>query len=139
MSTIVIDTSSVDDLAAHLRQFAPARLGTFKAAMPDIGKLFAAEIVARTGYSKRIPRSVQVLARSGSVVIRVGGSKAANAVPIENRGRGFVRHPVFEVSTWTNKNSHPAFMGPSALAKAEAGTEVLIEALDEALHEAGFE
>jgi hypothetical protein len=47
------------------------------------------------------------------VRILVGGPNAPNAAPIENHGKGHVRHPVFgDREDFTDKNSRPAFAEP---------------------------
>jgi hypothetical protein len=57
------------------------------------------------------------------VKITFGGDAAPNAAPIENRGKGFVRHPTFGrkdgPNDWTSKNSHPAFMATALAAHQE--------------------
>jgi len=64
--------------------------------------------------------------------------KAPNAVPIENHGKGFVRHPVFvpkselpgPPGSWTDKHSHPSFLAAAAKGKEEEMAKSFEELLD---------
>lgn len=62
--------------------------------------------------------------------IQFGGDAAPDAAPIENKGKGFVRHPVFgNKDVWTAKNSHPPFLGPAFEEDREEAMAVLDEAV----------
>ena len=56
------------------------------------------------------------------------------AMPIENRGEGNILHPVFakkgsaryaDKASWSNKNSHPAFMAPALEAHREEVLQII--------------
>jgi hypothetical protein len=90
----------------------------------------------RAAYSDRIPDSAHIqVTASGNVKIVFD---APNAAPIENKGRGFVRHQTFGHDPWTEKNSHPAFASPAlealgpqvALAIEAALTDAVARALE---------
>jgi len=128
------DTGEIKRLAerigASMRVVRPAfRHSALGAAMPVL-----ADARARASYSHRIPAAMRVRMVGNLVVeIIVDGNAAPDAAPIENKGRGFVRHPTFARGGdrsqwhWTNKNSHPAFLRP-ALDAHRAEVELAIEA-----------
>jgi hypothetical protein len=107
------------------------------------GELVAADIKQRASFSKRIPSSVVLRTTGANFKITVGGAAAPNAVPIENRGKGFVRHPTYsprpavdEKVGWTSKNSHPAVGAPALEAQADKIVEVVMGQLDAAVAKA---
>jgi hypothetical protein len=116
--SIIVDTKALSRLAADLRLAAPEAWKACRVALKAAGEIVAADARARTSYSSRIPGSVKVRTTSGgNVKVVAGGARAENAAPIENRGKGFVRHPVFgDREDWTAKNSRPAFLAPALAA-----------------------
>jgi hypothetical protein len=135
--TIHVDLASFKHLARDIRRAAPGLSAELKRRLRAAGAGIVAQAKARASYSTRIPGSIKSGARGLTVVIQAGGSRAPNAVPIENKGRGFVRHPVFvpraelpgPAGSWTDANSHPAFLAPAfkegaAEAAAEIGAAV---------------
>lgn len=65
-------------------------------------------------FSTRIPTSGHIRAVRGGWEVVFGGDAAPDAAPIENRGKGYVSHPVFgRADLVTSKGSHPAFLQPA--------------------------
>jgi len=125
-----VDVSSFTKYASTLRNYAPRLSAGVGGAMRTTAAAVAADIKERTAYSSRIPGSVVVAPVPGGATITVGGASAPDASPIENKGKGFVRHPTFVAradlpgppGSWTAKNSHPAYFHP-AMEAAEATAE----------------
>lgn len=133
---VYADTAALSRLSRNLRAASKVAWKAYR-----VGAAAGAEIVlkdaqGRASYSKQIPDS-------GRVRVTAGGNPqvvftALNAAPIENSGKGFVRHKVFgHDDRWTAKNSHPAFAAPALDAHA---TEVialvekaLVDAIDRVL------
>ena len=112
---VAVDVEAIRVLAADLRRVSPAAWAATKVALAKGGELVLRDAQANASYSSRIPASgvVQVSA-TGGVRVRFGGDEADDAAPIENKGKGFVKHPVFgNRGVWTAKNSHPAFLAPA--------------------------
>jgi hypothetical protein len=125
---VVVDTSGLKKLAKDL-------LAMGVVGVPDVARVGLRVVVnmvrdearRNASYSKRIPGSIRgrVSVRGFSGSVAAGGSKAPNAVPIENKGKGYVRHPIFvprsqlpgPPGSWTSKNSHPAFLSTAVEAK----------------------
>lgn len=110
-----VDTSGLTRLARGLREAGPAVQLAFRTAAAAGGASVLAVANANASYSTQIPASGSVqLSRAGNVRITW---TAPDAAPIENDGRGNVRHPVFgNRNVWTSKNSHPAFAEPALAA-----------------------
>jgi hypothetical protein len=141
-ASIYIDTHELKDLARDLRKFRPESYKEFRGQMKKAALIVVAEARGRARYSKQIPPSIKPsLTASGTAVsIKAGGTRAPNAAPIENKGKGFVRHPVFgDVENWTSAGSHPAFLSPSVDAKAEELTETVAEVVDRTFFRIGFD
>ena len=90
---IVVDTAGLNRLARDLARVAPEAAKGLTKGMAGAGQVIAANAKARASYSKRIPGSMKVRAARGNVRVSAGGEAAPNAAPIENKGKGFVRHP----------------------------------------------
>lgn len=140
---IVADTRGLERLARNLKAASPAayratRKGLRAAAVPVL-----ARARSNASFSSRIPQSGRIVVTSGLVVrVVFGGASAPDAAPIENDGRGFVRHPTFsprptvpEKVGWTSSGSHPAFLGPALEAEAETTVEVVIEIVEQAVED----
>ena len=71
------------------------------------------------GFSTRIPPTIRVRGTAGlNVFVTAGGPNAPHALPIENRGAGKVKHPVFgNMNDWTDLNSPPAYLHPALEAR----------------------
>jgi hypothetical protein len=136
--SISVDTRALSRLAADLRYAAPESWKACRVALKAAGEIVAADARARTSYSDRIPGSIKVrVTRGGNVKVVAGGEAAPDAAAIENRGKGFVRHPVFgDRQVWTDKNSRPAFLAPAFAAHQEEIVELMTEAVTAAVERA---
>jgi hypothetical protein len=109
-----VDTRAVSRLAADLAKASPAAWAAARVGLRAAGQIVADDAKLRTSYSSRIEWTIKVRTGRGNVKVIAGGDAAPNAAPIENKGKGFVRHPVFgNREVWTAKNSHPAFLQPA--------------------------
>lgn len=133
---VMVDTRALAAAAKQLRETAPAGWAAARKGLAAAGELIKADAASRSSYSSRIPASLRVRVTGGGIVkVVAGGSSAPNAAPIENHGRGFVRHPVFipraqlpgPPGRWTAKNSHPAYLTP-ALHDNVPAVEKLVDA-----------
>lgn len=129
---VYADTAALSRLSKQLRAASKVAWKAYK-----VGATAGAEIVlrdaqGRASYSEQIPGS-------GRVTVGANGNpkivfKAPNAAPIENSGKGFVRHPVFgNREAWTNKNSHAAFAAPALAAHQEEVVALVEKALVDAI------
>ena len=118
---ILADTKSLANLARDLRRASPEVWRECRLALRAAAEPIAEDVRQTTaGFSTRIPQTVRIRTGRGNVRILIGGPTAPNAVPIENRGKGFVRHPVFgDREDFTAKNSLPAFAQPIVRKHAE--------------------
>lgn len=125
---IVADTRGMDRLATSLRAASPASYKATRKGLRLAAGPVLAQAKANASYSSRIPQSGRIVVTSGLVVrVVFGGQRAPDAAPIENDGRGHVRHPTFsprsgtngEKVGWTDANSHPAFLEPARAATEE--------------------
>lgn len=118
---ISMDARQVSRIAREIRRASRPAWLALRGRLREIGVEVADDVRANASYSSRIPGSVKVrVTAAGNVRVSIGGDSAPDAVPIENKGRGFVRHPVFgSRNSWTDKNSHPAFLLPAFAARRE--------------------
>jgi hypothetical protein len=133
--SIVADTRGLARLARDLRRASPEAWKAYRVRVREVAEVVLKDAQSRASYSSRIPQTgkVRVLS-SGNVVITFGGDAAPDAAPIENKGKGFVRHPVFgNRDKWTSKGSHPAFAAPALDAHAEEVMRELEAAVCEAV------
>ena len=136
---IVVDTQELAMIGKLLRSSGKAGTLAFRGAMKAGGELVANDARQRASYSKRIPGSIVVRSTGSNFKVRAGGEAAPDAAPIENRGKGFVRHPTFsprfggERIGWTEKNSHPAFLSPALEAQADNVVAVVTNRLEAAI------
>ncbi|HEY1690060.1 MAG TPA: hypothetical protein VGF95_14490 [Solirubrobacteraceae bacterium] len=128
---IVADTAQLAAFGRALRAGAPAVWKAYRVAVRPAAAVVLADAQARASYSSRIPGSGRIrVTAGGNVKVIFGGDAAPDAAPIENRGRGFVRHPVFgNRENWTEKNSHPAFLGPAFAAHQVEAMETIERAV----------
>lgn len=130
-----VDTRDLTRLSRELQRTAPQAHAALKVAFRAAGGIVANDARNRSSkYSKRIPGSIRLIVRSNTVLIRAGGAAAPNAAPIENHGKGHVRHPIPRTDKWTDKNSPPAFLGPSVdahQALINGAIEAVYKAVDE--------
>lgn len=133
---VTVDTSQFKQLARDLLKAAPAAEAASLKAMLAAAELVKRDAVMRVSAwptkagngSARIAGAIRVrMVSRNRVVVEVDGAQAPEAAPIENRGKGNVRHPVFgHRDRMTNKGSHPAFLAP-AREQARPVAEAAIE------------
>jgi hypothetical protein len=140
---IVVDTRQFSTLTRGLRASGAAGAAAVRGAMRDSAEIVKADAADRASYSRRIPRSLTARATATNFKVSAGGDAAPNAAPIENGGRGFVRHPVYPSPlkdrtewTWTEKNSHPAFLAPALSARTDEILELVADRLQKAVADA---
>lgn len=134
---ISVNVTGLQDLADKLRAVSAASAETLQRSLAEAGELVAAEARALSSYSTKVPGSIHTDV-VGPGLVRVS-TQLQEAVAIENRGKGFVRHPLFGTRThWYSKNSHPAYLHPALEAKREEFSEVAIQALHDAFTVAGL-
>jgi len=125
---VYADTTALSRLARNLRAAAPAAWRAYKISVRGAAQVALADMQSRASFSERIPQS-------GKVQVTAGGNvkivfTAEDAAPIENSGKGFVRHPVHgHMDRWTSKNSHPAFAAPAL----EAHQDAMVAAIETAI------
>lgn len=148
--TVKTNTSGVADLARDIRRGAPAVWPECRRALLAAATPVQQEAVARVrAWARATPpgmpshqsgrgvaASIHVrVTAGGQVEVVAGGAQAPEAAPIENKGRGFVRHKVFgHPDRWTSKNSHAAFLAPAfdkfEAQAAEAVEEAVVRAVE---------
>lgn len=136
MGLIAVNTAGLTELAAKLRAVGAAATERFDESLEKAGEIVVKEAGLRAPGDK-IPGSIHAEV-AGPGFVRVTTS-LPEAVAIENRGRGHVRHPLFGTREhWYTKNSHPAFLHPALYATREEVVASLIETIHEAFVEAGL-
>lgn len=129
-ASIMIDTKQFSMLVRGIRSTGAAGAAAVRGAFRDSAEIVKADAAGRASYSSRIPGSLKARATATNFKVSAGGEAAPNAAPIENKGRGFVRHPVFgDREAWTEKNSHPAFLSPALEAHEEEIVELIADRL----------
>jgi hypothetical protein len=124
-------------MADELRALGPEVDVAIRSGIRTILGVIAEEAKSRASFSTRIPGSIRVRVspRGLSGSVSAGGAAAPDAAPIENKGKGNVRHMVFgDTNVWTDKNSHEAFLAPALEAKTsevEAMIDTLLESVIE--------
>lgn len=119
---ITMNARQVGRVSRGIRQCSRPAWLALRQRLAVIGAEVAHEAEQRAG-SERIQVHSRVTA-AGNVRIYVEGDPG---VPIENNGKGFVRHPVFiprsqlpgPPGRWTSKNSRPAFLLPTYARRRE--------------------
>ena len=132
---IYADTKDLSRLARDLAKAAPEAWAACRASMRMAVEPIAEDARVRAAFSSRIEYTIKIRTGRGNVKIIAGGPGAPNAAPIENKGKGHVRHPVFgNRNVWTDKNSPPAYLGPAyeegkdkALAEIEVAVVATID------------
>jgi len=99
-ANVYVDTTGLKDLARDLRRASPELSKGFRSKMKVAAEIVKTEAATRASFSRRIPSSLRVSVTGNGATVKVaaGGARAPDAAAIENRGKGFVRHPVFEVA-----------------------------------------
>lgn len=130
MLAVRVDARSISRASREVRRASPAAWKALRAELVAIGNVVAQDARSDASYSTRIPGSIKVRVTSGgNVKVVMGGDAAPNAVPIENGGRGHVRHPVFgNRDVWTDKNSRPAILLPAYARRADWALESMEKA-----------
>lgn len=132
---IYADTAALSRLSRSLRRASPAVWAAYKVAVREAAEIVLEDMKRRAEFSSRIPQS-------GRVVVTAGGNvkivfDAPDAAPIENGGKGKVRHPVYgHRDRWTDTNSHPAFAAPALAAHQDEMLAAIEKALTEAVNRA---
>jgi hypothetical protein len=143
-ASILIDTKQFSMLVRGIRASGPAGKAAVRGAMAESAAIVKAEAARRASFSRRIPASLKARATATNFKVSAGGEAAPNAAPIENKGRGFVRHPIFvpldklpgPPGSWTEKNSHPAVLSPAFEATEEEVIELITDRLTDAVAKA---
>lgn len=113
-------------LSRDLSRAVPAAEAASRAATKAGAQVVLQDAKRRVSYSRRIPESGRVVPHRDGWSVVFGGSVAPDAAPIENRGVGFVRHPVFgNRAVWTAKHSHPPFLHPAVIAYRDTAPEAI--------------
>ena len=141
---IVADTRQLSRLARDIRAASPAAWKACRVALRASGQTILDTAKANASYSSRIPGSGKVVVTAGgNIKVTFGGESAPDAAAIENKGKGFVRHPTFsprpgvdEKVGWTSARSHPAFLGPALDAHREEIAAAIIAAVGDAVEHA---
>jgi len=133
-SPIVADTAGLSRLARNLRAASPEAWKACRLAMRAAAAPVMSEAQARAGWSTRIPGSMRIRPRAGTVKIVAGGPAAPDAAPYEHHGLpGKFRHPLFgNRDYWYDQTARP-FLGPAAEAAKGEVSEKLLAAVTEAV------
>lgn len=126
---LIADTSAFRKMASNFRKAQPASYRAAQKVTRAVAVTVGAEAKEKSSWSTRISGSVKVRAAGLGASVRAGGGAAYFAVPVENRGEGYIEHPTFGHDPVTSKNSHPAFMKPSFQAHVEEYIVALKEAV----------
>jgi len=138
---VAVDTKDMSRMARDLRRGTPELWPACHKALLAAALPVKRDAVARASWVKATPpdkpshhsgvgvaASIHIrVTPGGAVEVVAGGAEAPEAAPIENKGRGFVRHKVFgHTDRWTAKHSHAAFLQP-AFDRYEAAAMAAIE------------
>lgn len=128
---VYVDTRQFNAAARAFRKVAPEAYKAAQIALRTSARVTLSRAAGKAaGFSGRIPQSGRVRMSGLNARIQFGGDNAPDAAPIENRGKGFVRHPVFgNREVWTDKNSHPAYLGPTFEEDLPAALALIDEAV----------
>lgn len=130
---IYADTAALSRLSHDLIAAAPLVWAECRLALREAGEVVAADARNRASYSDKIPGSIKVATRGAVVKVRAGGDAAPNAAPLENKGRGNPRHPLFgNRNYWYTNTGTPAFLAPALDAKREVVAEMIATAVGNA-------
>jgi len=129
MALAYVDTKDLARLARDLAKASPEAWAACRTSMRAAVEPIAEDARVRSAFSSRIEWTIKVRTGRGNVKIVAGGPGAPNAAPIENRGKGHVRHPIPNTNQWTEKNSPPAYLGPAY----EAGKEKALDEIEAAV------
>lgn len=131
-----VDVSDFKRFARALRKAAPETATKMRKGLRTSAGVIAEGAKANASFSERIPASVKVRTSGVTVAVIAGGEKAPNAAPIENRGKGKVRHPVFgNPDVWTDKNSHDSWFTPAVRDGAIVFRTSMVDVLSDAVED----
>lgn len=118
---IHIDTIELKALSEQLEVLGPGVVEEIRSALRDGLIVLRDEARRNSAYSSRIPGSIRTRTNKARMAgyVTAGGKAAPDAAAIENKGKGYVRHPTFGHLPWTNKSSHPAFFAPAVEKKKD--------------------
>jgi hypothetical protein len=141
MASSSVDASSFTKFASALRTNAPTLQTKIKGALASTAESVAGKARSNASYSTLIPGSIKVVGTGTTVEVTAGGASAPDAVPIENKGKGYVRHPTFVAradlpgppGSWTSKHSHKAFFAPAVAESLPTLLDEATTAVDETL------
>ena len=131
---ITANTEQMKTLSLALKR-APIKVHkAILAALRAEMKVVMADASARASFSSRITSSMKIVGSGLRIRGQAGAGSGWIAMPIENRGEGNILHPVFakkgsaryaDKASWSNKNSHPAFMAPALEAHREEVLQII--------------
>jgi hypothetical protein len=134
-SIFAVGVDDMKRLAFDLKAAAPEAAKMSSRRMREAAEIVAADARDRVSYSKQIKVKTSVTAVFRAAVVATGRP----AAPIENGGKGFVRHPVFgNYDNWTSKGSHPAYLAPALDSNIEEIASVVGAVIDDAMRAVGF-
>lgn len=120
---ISMDARQIGKIARGIRRAAPEAWVVLRTRLRGIGQVVADD-AKQLVYdpNDRVASKIGVrTTATGNVRVYVTGDPG---VAIENKGKGFITHPVFgHRDRWTNKNSRPAFLVPAFSAKQQWALE----------------
>ena len=135
-TVISANTTGLAALADRLTAVGAGAPEAMTEQMMEAGEVVAAAARSLSSYSTKVPGSIVVEA-VGPGIVRVV-TRLPEAVAIENKGKGRVKHPLFGTRThWYTKNSKPAFLLPAFLATYKTLAEFGIRAFRSAWGAAG--
>lgn len=131
---VYVNTKAYNRLAADFKKTYPEAYKSAQVALRALLKRTLSQAAANAAaFSDRIPQSGKTRMRGLNGAVQfgdTGSTGASDAAPIENRGKGFVRHPVFgHMDVWTSTNSHAAFLSPAFDATKDEALEILDNAV----------
>jgi hypothetical protein len=100
------------------------------------GNLVAADARNRAAFSPDTAGSIRVLVSRGNVKVRAGGGTVTQAAPLENRGKGHPRHPLFGDREYWYANKTPAYLAPALDAHREEVVQIIEKAVEDAVSSA---
>lgn len=133
-----IGVSDLSKFASDLRRADKEMAKNLRVRLKGAAQIVADRIKEATSWSSKIPGSVRTISTARSAAVRVGGKRAPNAAPINNRDQsGDFRHPVFGKGGWATQPAHPFALK----SLADTADEVEVEVgriLDQFADDAGF-
>lgn len=134
--TFQVGVEDLKKLALDLKGVSPEAAKASGKRMKEAANIVAVEAQGRVReYSKTTKVRPSVRGVFSASVVASGHA----AAPIENGGKGFVRHPVYgNMDVWTAQGSHPAYLAPALDDNIDEVTVAIGFVLDDALLTIGF-